>query len=259
MVKRVLRELRAERPSSKGPVMRRLHLLLIATVLSSATAHGADMPGGAPLSIPLPTTAVKATGGWYARGDLAYGWYRMDSATTPSPFPSPAINDLGKGVSGGVGIGYKGNWLRTDVTLDYTGLTYTGTSLTAGDTSAKVRAVTALFNGYLDLGTWYCLTPYVGAGLGASNLKTSDYVSAAAPPFTPGLSNTQWKFAWALMAGSAINFTPNVALDVGYRYLNLGDVSTASDASGQTTLKNIAAHEVRVGVRWSFDGNPIVH
>jgi len=239
--------------------MRRLHLLLIATVFGSVSTHAADMPGTSPLPAALPVVAAKPLAGWYARGDLAYGWYRMDSAVAPAAFPSPSDNDLGRGVSGGLGIGYKGNWLRTDVTLDYTGLSYSGTILAPGDTTAKVRAITALFNGYLDLGTWYCLTPYAGVGLGASNLKTSDYTSTAAPPFTPGLSNSQWKFAWALMAGSAVNVTPNVAVDVGYRYLNLGDVSTASDAAGQMTLKNIAAHEVRVGVRWSFDGISIVY
>lgn len=33
---------------------------------------------------------------------------------------------------------------------------------------------------------------------------------------------------------------------------NFGDVTTASDASGAMILKNLAAHEVRVGVRWSI-------
>jgi opacity protein-like surface antigen len=239
--------------------MRPLHLLLIATVLGSASAYAADMPGNAPTSLPLRTAAVSPATGWYARGDLAYGWNRMDGAVAPAPFPSPVVNDLGKGMSAGAGIGYKSNWLRTDVTVDYTGLSYTGTTLAPADTTAKVRAITALFNGYLDLGTWYCLTPYAGVGLGGSNLYTSNYGSSVAPPFTPGLSNSQWKFAWALMTGTAVQLTPNVALDVGYRYLNLGDVATASDAFGQTTLKNIAAHQVRVGVRWSFDGTPFVH
>jgi hypothetical protein len=66
----------------------------------------------------------------------------------------------------------------------------------------------------------------------------------------------------ATVFGSAAAYAadmPSVALDVGYRYLNLGDVATASDVFGQTTLKNIAAHQVRVGVRWSFDGTPFVH
>lgn len=241
--------------------MRRLHLLLLAGVFASGSALAADMPGSwaPPVSMPLPTTGVHPSSGWYVRGDVAYGWYRMDSAVAAPGFTSPALNDLGKGVSGGGGLGYKSDWLRTDVTIDYTGIGYLGTIASPGDVSAKVGAITGLFNGYLDLGTWYCLTPYAGVGLGVSHLKTSDYVSTQAPPFTTGLSNTQWKFAWALMAGTSFNFTPSFAVDVGYRYLNLGDVSTASDASGQMTLKNIAAHEVRVGARWSFDGIPLIH
>ena len=128
-----------------------------------------------------------------------------------------------------------------------------GSIFAPGDATAKVGALTTLFNGYLDLGTWYGLTPYIGAGAGASQIKTTDYISSAAPPFTPGLSNTQWKFAWALMAGTAYSFTPSFAMDLGYRYLNLGDVSTQSDALGAMTLKNLAAHEVRVGARWSLN------
>jgi opacity protein-like surface antigen len=61
------------------------------------------------------------------------------------------------------------------------------------------------------------------------------------------------------MAGSAINFTLSFAVDIGYRYLNLEDASTASDAFGQMTLKNIAVHEVRVGLRWSFNDLPHLH
>lgn len=240
--------------------MRRLHLLLIAGVLASGNALAADMPGSwTPPSLPLPSATVHPLSGWYVRGDIAYGWYRMDSAVAAPGFPNPVVNDLGKGVSGGGGVGYKSDWLRTDVTVDYTGISYLGTIASSGDVSAKIGAVTALVNGYLDLGAWYCLTPYAGVGLGVSRLTTSDFTSTLTPPFTSGLSNTQWKFAWALMAGTAINFTPAFAMDVGYRYLNLGDVSTASDAFGQMTLKNIAAHEVRVGARWSFDGIPFVH
>jgi len=229
--------------------MRRLHLLLIAGLCASASARAADV---APLvSAPLPSM-TNTLGSWYVRGDLAYGWYRMDSATAAPGFANPVANDLGKRLSGGGGIGYKSNWLRTDFTVDYTSINYRGTIASPGDTTAKVGAITGLFNGYLDLGTWYCLTPYIGAGLGASRIKTSDYVSTQAPPFTPGLTNTQWRFAWALMAGSAINFSPSFAVDVGYRYLNLGDVNTAADAFGQMTLKAIAAHEARVGLRWSI-------
>ena len=55
------------------------------------------------------------------------------------------------------------------------------------------------------------------------------------------------------MAGIAFPISHNMMVDVGYRYLNVGDVSTGGSASPAMTIKNVAAHEVRVGVRWSFD------
>ena len=44
-----------------------------------------------------------------------------------------------------------------------------------------------------------------------------------------------------------------ILIDIGYRYLNIGDVKTGNDAFGVMTFKNVAAHEARVGLRWSFD------
>jgi opacity protein-like surface antigen len=221
-------------------------------------ALAADMPGDLPpprYQPPPPLT--KFISGWYLRGDLGYAWGAMGAAQSAAGFPSPTENALGGGMVGGVGAGIKTEWLRTDLTIDYTGaLKYQGTIAAPDDTSAKVSAITALFNGYLDLGTWYRATPYIGAGIGAAQVRVSDYISTAAPPFTSGTSHTQWKFTWAAMAGVAYAVAPNILVDVGYRYVNFGDATTASDAFGSMTLKNLAAHEVRVGFRWSFDDLP---
>ena len=81
----------------------------------------------------------------------------------------------------------------------------------------------------------------------------TDYSSTGAPPFTGDINKNQWKFSWAGMAGIAFAISHNLMVDVGYRYLNIGDVTTGSDALGAMTFKNVAAHEVRVGLRWSFD------
>jgi hypothetical protein len=94
------------------------------------------------------------------RGDLGYGWFRVDRAESAPGFPSPSDTILAPA--------------------------------TRRPTSAPSLRC---FKGYLDLGTWYGLTPYIGAGAGASRIKVSDYTSTLAPPFTPGLTNTQWKFA----------------------------------------------------------------
>ena len=178
------------------------------------------------------------------------------AADMPGTLPPPGVVAFlppSNGFVGGVGVGIKSSWIRTDLTVDYTAMKYSGAIAAPGDVTAKVDAITALFNGYLDLGTWYGITPYLGAGAGVANLRTHDYASTAAPPFTSGLSHSQWKFAYAVMAGAGYSIAPNITLDAGYRYVNFGDVTTASDSFGAMTLKNLAAHEVRVGVRWSFD------
>ena len=232
-----------------------------ALALLSAPARGADMPGYPPEPPSLPphegSPVVESFGGWYLRGDIGYAWGISPDAESAAPFLSPVENKLGNGFVGGVGFGYKSKWLRTDVTIDYTApLKYTGAIAAPDDTTAKVEAVTALFNGYVDLGTWYRTTPYVGLGAGVSQLHTFDYASTAAPPFTPGLSHTQWNFSWAAIGGVGFAIAPNLTLDLSYRYMNFGDVTTASDAFGAMSLKKLAAHEVRIGIRWYFDDQP---
>jgi opacity protein-like surface antigen len=134
--------------------------------------------------------------------------------------------------------GYKGNWLRTDFTVDHTGIDYRGAIASPGGHDGPAFSTLTSIS-----------APGTASHLTSERIETSEYISRQAPPFTPRLSNTQWRFAW----GTAINLSPSFAVDVGYRYLDLGDASTATDAFGQITLKNIAAHEARVSVGVSSD------
>jgi len=233
-----------------------------ALVLHAAVAVAADMPNTLPPRYEPPVTVrpdrfFDFNTGWYLRSDLGYSWDRLDGARAAPPFASPTANSLGGAFTAGVGAGIKTQWLRTDLTLDYTTpMKYTGDIFTPGDTTAKVSAVSLLFNGYFDLGTWYRATPYLGAGAGTAYMRTFDY-SGPAPPFSGDTTHTQWNFAWAVMAGVGYAVAPNLMVDLGYRYIDYGDVRTAADNFGAMTLRNVAAHEVRVGVRWSFDDLPV--
>jgi opacity protein-like surface antigen len=248
--------------SAKGiAVMSWLKLSAAAAILAAqvTATMAADMPNTLPPA-PMPLVErprpqfIDIYSGWYIRGDAGYEWGGIGGANSASGFPDPTSNKLGNGMTGGLGVGIKTQWVRTDVTVDYYApLSYQGSVVTSGDTTAKVSGLSALFNGYLDLGTWYRAIPYIGAGAGAARMRVFDYQSTGAPPFTAGLSNNQWQFAFAAMAGVGIKIAPNVLVDVGYRYINFGDLKTASDANGAMTLKNVYAHEVRVGLRWSFD------
>ena len=223
--------------------------------LFAANAQAADMPGQYPPP-PLPDKPVYEfiDSGWYLRGDIGMAWGFLDRAVSAPGFSDPTNSRLGNAITGGLGVGIKSRWMRTDLTLDYLSpMKYTGTVVASGDTTAKIGATTLLFNGYADLGTWGLLTPYVGAGIGAAYVTVSDYASTGAPPFSGNTSNSKINLSYAGMVGVALNISSNLKIDVGYRYLNLGDINTKSDAFGAMTFRNVAAHEARVGLRWSFD------
>lgn len=221
-----------------------------ALALSSALAQAADMPEMPPPQI--RPVLVDVNSGWYLRGDLGAHWGQLNGVEVTPLLLNPPDNSLGNGVTASLGVGIKSSWLRTDVTIDYASpLKYHGTIPGAGETTAKIQATTALFNGYFDLGTWYRITPYMGGGVGAAYARVFDYAST--PPVSGDMSKNQWGFAWAAMAGLAVPISRNVMVDVGYRYLNIGDLSSGGAPAVAMKFKNVAAHEMRVGLRWSFD------
>jgi opacity protein-like surface antigen len=226
--------------------------LALGVALYAQVASAADVPRlPPPAAIPIEPVAPVSwlVGGWYLRGDIGYRMPTVDSAEATGPFPDPSGSKFGKGLTISAGAGIKTSWLRTDFTVDYVSATkYSGSVLAANDTTARVAATAALVNGYFDLGTWYRLTPYVGAGAGAGYVSLTDLTGPV-----PGGDNSQWKFVWAGMAGVGWAISPNTMIDVGYRYLNLGDLHTANNGAGGMTLNNVAGHEVRVGLRWSFN------
>ena len=129
-------------------------------------------------------------------------------------------------------------------------------------TSNNTDKAQPLANFYADLGSWAGFTPYVGGGIGVSQLKSVNYsdtsqplgvVTAQGGPPEPGKA---LNFSWALMTGVAYQVAPNWMIDVGYRYLSLGDVP-GIDGAGTTNkaavFRNLTAQEARVGIRFLFD------
>ena len=195
--------------------------------------------------------------GWYLRGDVGARWGRLTGAMAAPGFVDPTDSTLDKSAVFGVGAGFRRNWIRGDLTVDSAAAqNYQGTVATAGDVTAKIQTTTALLNIYADLGTWYRLTPYIGAGIGAARVTVSDFNNASTPPFSGAPELSRWNLAWAAMAGTAFAISRNLQIDLGYRYLNFGNVQTSDGPGGHMTFKNVAAQEVRIGLRWSLDDLP---
>jgi opacity protein-like surface antigen len=217
------------------------------TSLLVTAAQGADVPRLPP---PSSVTPPPATGwsysGWYVRGDLGYRFNQTGDVTV-SGAANPTDDKLKNVVAVSGGIGLKSSFLRADVTADLSlPARYTGSIATPDDTRAKIRSASVLLNGYLDLGTWYGLTPYVGAGAGGALVKVSDVQGPIVAE-----SNSRWNFAWAGMTGVAWTVAPNLQIDFGYRYLHLG--KGESGGPNTVSFNNIGGHEARVGLRWHFN------
>lgn len=272
--------------------------VLGATVAAFATmAPGLGRAGDlAPPPIALPPAPIVDApccgneAGWYLRGDIGVSANTTDKhSISTSPVANTAggvvgyNDDLGSSAFGGVGAGYALNsWLRFDGTIEYRGgaqlssVDYYTSTLAGGVTNGKdfykanVKSIVGLANVYVDLGTWYCLTPYIGGGVGFSNNRISGFTDQGfsyGAGGNPGVAGAYFKegnttnFAWALMAGVSYDVSSNLKLDLGYRYLNLGKATSGSSveqaafSTGTTykyTQKDIESHDVRLGMRWVF-------
>ncbi|MEX0751462.1 MAG: outer membrane beta-barrel protein [Xanthobacteraceae bacterium] len=223
-----------------------------------STAQAADLPRGypPPSMVEMPPLLVDEFGsGWYLRGDVGYRFNKVGTVTNDGA-RAVTGDDIDNSWMVGVGGGYKWQWFRADLTADYgAAAKYKGdTASMAGDFTAKIDSFTGLVNVYGDLGTWYGLTPYIGAGIGFTHLGAADFTqhfqAAVATPDT----TAKWNFAWAYMAGVSYNIFGKYHLDLGYRHINMGDISTGTDAYGnRLTLNDVAADEVRLGFRYLID------
>jgi opacity protein-like surface antigen len=237
-----------------------------ALALAPTLAKAADMP-----MPPPPMPVAEEFGGWYLRGDIGITNQVVKKLDSPA-FAGGGVDVLQKSFdsagSFGVGAGYQFNsWLRTDVTGEYrskanfNGLDFIAavpqTNQYRGDKSEWLF----LWNVYADLGTWYSITPFVGAGIGVDQLTISNFTDTNIGAPALGVSNgnsSKWNFAWALYAGAAYHVTPNFSIELSYRYVSLGDGTTKDltfAGGGNPTFnpiqfKNVYSNDIRLGVRW---------
>lgn len=238
--------------------------------VSAMPAFAADLAESYVEVAPVP---YELSSNWYLRGDIGYKWYSAPSARFDLPGYGNMIGESLESTGlAGVGFGYQWNpSFRMDVTVDYEwpsefhGRLRCPNPCTGdpdpeySDEYANISAWTGLVNFYWDIpmsgeGVG-AFTPYIGAGIGASHLKTTD-VHFRNPNGTTGSWNgaSTWNLAWSVTAGTSYAITNNWLVDINYRYLNLGDAVSGKTLSSfnnkRIEYNNIDAHELRVGLRY---------
>lgn len=248
---------------------------LVAAVASS-TALAADLlPPPPPMMAPPP--AIEVGGGWYLRGDIGMSQQKVGKLEDSLVGIEVLQTEFDSAPFVGIGAGYQFNsWLRVDGTAEYRGKSnfHSFDRWATGDPNYPggygmnlIRATKSetvlLANGYVDLGTWYGVTPFIGAGVGTANVKIGNYVDQNLGSLDGSFAafageGSKWNLAWALYAGLGYQVTPNLTLEMGYRYLNMGDGQTGTVRlfNGACTrcevlkFKEIESHDVKFGFRW---------
>jgi len=262
---------------------RRLRLSVLAAVASFGFitgARAADMPA------PVLAPAVDFSG-WYLRGDIGFSNQSVGSLFNVNYSGFTSVSNIDKGFDAapffGLGVGYTvNNWLRFDVTGEYRGAAnFHGLDVGAlpGGGFADDRYTgsksewTFLLNGYVALGTWWNITPFIGAGVGFSRNTISNFGdisvcvnsnSCAGFGGSDAFGGTasKWNFAWALHAGLAYQVYRNVTLELAYRYIDLGNAQSGDLVAFTGTnnffnpmeFHHLTSQDVKLGVRFNFGG-----
>jgi len=276
-------------------------------VAGAGLARAADLPP-AP-ALPPAEASPSAFSGWYLRGDLGAGFETAPElglasgaifSAVPLPplspfavssFPSTTLSPSGA-IDGGLGYAFN-PWLRMDATLEYR---FSGElrSTYAIDDPAPVGAIgpfrsadrlrggassiVALVNIYVDLGDFWGVTPFVGAGAGVAENALSGVSdegvaiagSGASVPVGGFFSNaSRTNFAWALTAGLDFDLAPNLKIEASYRYLDLGPMAvgglhclpgapTCIGGAGVAAASRnaLASNDLRIGLIWLIGDPP---
>ncbi len=168
--------------------MASMKAILCAGIIALGAADVAQAADLLPPPLPPPPEPV-AFSGWYIRGDVGVGINQLSSArSTLNPFNptgggAPLVTrvqtNIGDAAITGIGFGYQvNNWIRFDATAEYrTSAAYRSinaytafcpANFCQDSYTANVASGVFLANGYIDLGTWYGVTPFVGAGVGGA-------------------------------------------------------------------------------------------
>ena len=167
--------------------------------------------------------------------------------------------DLGFGVD--AAVGYDFGSFRADAEFTYLSSKFVfdvhkddrrGTDEEADDT-LTVLAATA--NAWYDLDTGTAWTPYIGIGVGATNISVQLAEGTDADPYFDG---NGWGFAYQAGVGVAFEVLSGFSLTAGYQFVGtletevIHEGESTDDVDDSSVSPTLMAHGVQLGLRFLF-------
>lgn len=230
--------------------------------MAAPAAATEKTPTPTPTPTPVQESPAIATthSDYYLRVDGGYAFVQdtdadgRNGAHRTSTLDGAALIGAGFGVHAAKDVRIEGS-VGYRSAMDIGGIDGAGNAV-----DGEASSMDAMVNVYFDLpdadaylgGTGF--VPYIGAGIGIAAIKTDD-LSTSGAAAEDGKLNLN--LAYALMAGVATKLSNSIQLDLGYRFVNLGDFAQDGKFSDGTTAQetnydDLLAHEVRAGLRFSF-------
>ncbi len=182
--------------------------------------------------------AVLSTSSAYAMEDMFYvkanvGWSKLTKISALK-----SNNDVFFGVGAGY---YVMDNARVDLTFDH----FVNPTHKKGNVKLKGDANTLLLNGYVDLFDVDAFKVFVGAGVGAGQVKAKK--SGEALAVNNGTAKQKTGLAFAGYVGGSYEFTPGVTGELAYSYRDMGKTKKINGNGF-----HYRGHHVGAGVRFDI-------
>lgn len=120
---------------------------------------------------------------------------------------------------------------------------------------SAVNHYTLMTNFYYDFRKWRRIRPYVGVGVGFAYNVMDEWHGQYDTFRVEG--GEDLSLAWSLMAGFGYQLTPRTTLDVAYRYMNFGDVTsgrvdTTLSVNPPFYIEEMGTHQIKAGLRYQL-------
>ena len=176
-------------------------------------------------------------------------------------------DDLGTGSAFGISAG---KYITDNFRLELEAIKRTSYEMDTTDSDnnlmeAKISSKSIFINGFYDFQPFSirntAITPYLGGGVGISKNKMGTTHENRPGNTLDGKTISQ--FAYKVAAGTLVDLTENVSLDINYQYVNLGNFKSGVgvyDQNGNFTANlptginggDIKTQELMVGLQYKF-------
>lgn len=193
--------------------------------------------------------------GFYATLGLGASWpQNVNGNTTVLGVPVNGSYSLNGGFAGEIGAGYDFGLIRTELTYSYNNASLNsvtasalGASVTAGVSSGNVNTNSVLASAYIDIPTKSRWVPYVGGGIGYTNVGWGAYSVTAGGVTLTQVAGNQGVFGYQAKLGLSYLAAKNADVFVEGTYQG-----TTGFTVDQVNYDPLSSWGARLGARYRF-------